>query len=74
MSLYSNLTLSLKSQNLTRTNEFALYYIVGTAMKQHTVMAQLTELNFLTVLEAGDARSRCWQSWFLLSFLFLSRK
>ena len=28
--------------------------------------AETTEVYFLTVLEVGNSRSRCWQDWFLL--------
>ena len=35
-------------------------------------MALTTEIYFLTVLGAGSPRSRCWQSWLLLSSLSLA--
>ena len=34
--------------------------------------AYITEINFITVLEAWSPRSRCWQGWFLVRAVFLA--
>ena len=59
---------------LTFLSRFMSWYQSAQAAitKYHTLSGLETEMDFLTVLEAGNPRSRCWKFWFLVRTVFLS--